>query len=236
MLPLGRPRSCTAVWRPPVLPILGAHEPEQIRAQRQRGVLSGRGRAMVRGCGWSMAQGRSRGRIVARPWRRVGRQVGVSGKDTAVMARILILTGASSTGKTTIARAVQRLVPRPTVVVAADDFDLPADAHARVAMRAAPVAEVAALQRAMFGAFYAGLAPWPAHGIGVIAETIFLDQEQPRICRQALAGLPYAIVRLVCEPAVRADRERQRLDRRPGRSRTTALSPESAAARLLPFL
>jgi chloramphenicol 3-O-phosphotransferase len=169
---------------------------------------------------------------------------------TAV-ARILILTGASSTGKTTVARAAQRLTPRPTVVMAADDFDLPADARARATPRTE--AESVALQAAMFRAFYEGLARWPAHGINVIAETIFLDEEQVRICRQSLVEAPFAIVRLVCDRAIRVEWEHRRGDRRPGRSDETAAadvipdglaleldtsreSPTAIASRLLPFL
>jgi chloramphenicol 3-O-phosphotransferase len=168
-------------------------------------------------------------------------------------ARVLILTGASSTGKTTIARALQRLTPKPTVVVAADDFDLPRDARSLVAVRQAGEGAVAALQAAMFRAFYEGLARWPANGVSAIAETIFLDEDQPRICQDALRGVPHAIVRLVCDREVRVDRERRRRDRQPGRSEETALAeiipdrlaleldttsgrPADAATKLLPFL
>jgi chloramphenicol 3-O phosphotransferase len=168
-------------------------------------------------------------------------------------ARILVLTGASSTGKTTIARALQRLASTPAILVAADDFDLPRDARSLVAARQAGEGAVAALQTAMFRAFYEGLARWPANGVSAIAETIFLDEEQTRICRDALRRVPHAIVRLVCDGAVRAERERRRRDRRPGRSDETALAevipddlaleldtttcrPADAAARLLPYL
>ena len=80
-----------------------------------------------------------------------------------MMARILILTGASSTGKTTIARALQRLTPTPVVVVAADGFDLPRDARV-VAVREAGEDAAADLQAAMFKAFYEGLARWSTNG------------------------------------------------------------------------
>ena len=76
---------------------------------------------------------------------------------------------------------------------------------------------------------------------------------QPRICRDALRGVPHAIVRLVCDREVRAERERLRRDRPPGRSDETALAevipdrlaleldttacrPADAATTLLPYL
>jgi chloramphenicol 3-O phosphotransferase len=168
-------------------------------------------------------------------------------------ARILILTGASSTGKTTIARELQRLAPTPAILVAADDFDLPRDARSLVAVRQAGEGAAAALQAAMFRAFYEGLARWPANGVSVIIETIFLDEEQPRFCQDALREAPHAIVRLVCDRKVRLERERRRRDRQPGRSDETALAevipdrlaleldttacrPADAATKLLPFL
>jgi chloramphenicol 3-O phosphotransferase len=168
-------------------------------------------------------------------------------------SRILILTGASSTGKTTIARALQRLTPTPTVFVAADDFDLPRDAQSLVVLRQAGEDEAAVLQAAMFRAFYEGLARWPANGVSAIAETIFLDEDQPRICRDALRGVPHVIVRLVCDREVRAERERRRRDRRLGRSDETAQAevipdglaleldttdclPADATTKLLPYV
>jgi chloramphenicol 3-O phosphotransferase len=168
-------------------------------------------------------------------------------------ARILVLTGASSTGKTTIARALQWLAPKPAVLVAADDYDLPKDARSVVALRQADEDEAAALQAAMFRAFYEGLARWPANGVSAIAETIFLDQDQLCICRDALRGVPHAIVRLICDREVRLERERRRPDRQPGRSEATALTevipdglalevdttscrPADAATKLVAFL
>jgi chloramphenicol 3-O-phosphotransferase len=87
----------------------------------------------------------------------------------------------------------------------------------------------------------------------VIVETIFRDESQVCICRNTLAAVPYAIVRLVCDREVRAERERQRSDRRPGLSDasalaefipngldleldTTRISPTETAARLLTIL
>jgi chloramphenicol 3-O phosphotransferase len=170
-----------------------------------------------------------------------------------VAARILVLTGASSTGKTTVARALQRLAPKPVIVMAADDFDLPRDARSLTTLRARDNDEVAALQSAMFKAFYEGLARWPANGISAIAETIFRDEDQLRICRDTLRAVPHAVVRLVCDREVRAARERRRQDRRPGMPDatgltevipdgldfeldTTSTSPADVAARLLPYV
>lgn len=91
-------------------------------------------------------------------------------------ARILVLTGASSTGKTTVAREIQRLAPLPVVFVPADNFDLPRDARSLAALREATGSEAQALQMAMFRAYYEGLKQWPLNGISAIAETIFRDE------------------------------------------------------------
>jgi chloramphenicol 3-O phosphotransferase len=170
-----------------------------------------------------------------------------------VAARVLILTGASSTGKTTIARELQRLAPTPTVILVGDDFDLPRHARVIAALRAAPPEAASALQAAMTRAFYESVARWSANGIGVIAETIVKDLEHPSIYRAALRDLPYAVVRLTCDRSVRVERERGRRDRACGVSDdtagrevapddlaleldTSALRPADAAERLLAFI
>lgn len=106
---------------------------------------------------------------------------------------------------------------------------------------------------AMFRAYYEGLKQWPLNGISAIAETIFRDEAQLRICRNTLLDVPHAIVRFVCDRSVRTVREQQRQDRRPGLSEETALaevipadldaeldttysSPAEAAAELLAYL
>jgi chloramphenicol 3-O phosphotransferase len=184
---------------------------------------------------------------------RLGGHVRLNEERDAVIARILVLTGASSTGKTTIAKELQRLASRPTVFISADDFDLPRDARPLAALREREDDETEALQMAMFRAFYEGLTRWPENGVNAIAETIFRDETQLRICRTTLVNVPHAIVRLICDREVRLARECQRQDRRLGLSEetvlaevipdrldleldTTDLSPADAARRLLPFL
>ena len=67
--------------------------------------------------------------------------------------RILVLTGASSTGKTTIARELQRLAPAPAVFVSGDDLDLPPDARSVAALRGSESAESVTLQMAFYRGF-----------------------------------------------------------------------------------
>jgi chloramphenicol 3-O-phosphotransferase len=139
-----------------------------------------------------------------------------------VTARILILTGASSTGKSTVAQELQRLSPTPAIFLEADRFGLPSDARSRSALRTNRTSNGQSLQLAMCTAFYQTLKLWLENDINVIAETIFRDDSQISVCRSTLEGVPYSIVRLVCEDAVQLDRERQRTDRRPGVAQITA--------------
>ncbi|MGH2585065.1 MAG: phosphotransferase-like protein [Dehalococcoidia bacterium] len=137
-------------------------------------------------------------------------------------ARILILTGASSTGKSSVARELQRLSQEPAIFLESDRFGLPSDARSRSALRTRGALNEQSLQLRMNTAFYQTVRLWFENSVSVIAETIFRDDNQLSICRSSLGEVPYSIARLVCEDAVRLDREHRRTDRRSGTAQITA--------------
>jgi chloramphenicol 3-O-phosphotransferase len=168
-------------------------------------------------------------------------------------ARILVLTGPSSVGKTCALEALQRVARTPSVVLPADLFSLPSDARARSILQASDASVSVAVHRALFQAYYRTLVEWQRQGFHALGETIFKDRHQVEAYRETLDGAPHALVRLTCSREARHARETGRSDRSQGLSDETArqeltdlpadhtvdttdLSPEDVASNLLPLL
>jgi chloramphenicol 3-O phosphotransferase len=127
------------------------------------------------------------------------------------MASVIILTGPSCAGKTSLARALQSRLPFPAVHIEADRmFPALPGAHPRWDAEARHEAVVLALHRS--------IAAWAAGGFDLIADGS-LPYGQPGLrsaCLGVLAPFGMLLVGVRCAPAVLAERERTRADRQPG--------------------
>ena len=168
-------------------------------------------------------------------------------------ARVLILTGPSSAGKTSTLHALQLMTKIPAVVLPTDLFNLPSNAHSRALLQKADEATRVVVHRSLFRASYRTLVEWQRNGFHALGETIFKDNHQAEVYREAIEGTPHLLIRLTCSREARHARERSRSDRPVGLSDetttqeladlrvdheldTTNLSADGAAEAILPLL
>jgi chloramphenicol 3-O phosphotransferase len=150
------------------------------------------------------------------------------------MAPVIVLNGGSSSGKTSIARCIQRLLGPTWMTLGVDDLvrALPGGGEVDDLVRAqkdrdrhvgaqGPIefepdgsVTVGDDFRRAEASWYAGLAAIGRCGTGLIVDEVFIGgrSAQERLA-SALAGLPVAWVGVRCDPEVAAARERGRLDR-----------------------
>ena len=125
----------------------------------------------------------------------------------------IVLTGASSSGKSTWRKRFSVLAPRPMAFLSGDAMDLPPDVLSKQYLKGIPEADAEVWQESVYRSFYRTLAVWGDAGVGVIGEALFKSERVVDICRQELAGRQFVIVRLVWDEAVRVQRELRRGDR-----------------------
>jgi len=152
--------------------------------------------------------------------------------------RVVILNGASSAGKTTLAERFRDL--RATegdcwIIVGLDDFTAmlpwqwfdtpqvngPQGQHGiRFELSAEGlVLAVGAVGRRLFRVYRRSVATWARAGFNVIVDEVAFSQEAVRDWADALAGLTVTWVGVRCHPDVAEARERERGDRDPGLAR-----------------
>jgi chloramphenicol 3-O phosphotransferase len=141
---------------------------------------------------------------------------------------VIVLNGGSSSGKTSIARCLQELLPGPWLRLSIDDLvaALPAGQQAeRGLITFAPDGAVAVGPnfRTVEAAWSAGVAAMARAGTGVIYDDVFLGGggSQARL-RLALEGLDVLWVGVRCDPVVATARESARVDRVPGMAASQA--------------
>lgn len=151
------------------------------------------------------------------------------------MPDVIILNGGSSSGKSSLARELQRLLEEPWITLGVDDLlaalapslvgDAPAhpghptllsygaDGSVHVSPRWGPVES----------AWYCGIAAMARAGLGVILDEVLLDGGggQKRVAT-ALDGLSLLWVGVFCDPTVAAGREKLRPDRTIGMATSQA--------------
>ena len=129
---------------------------------------------------------------------------------------ILILNGASSSGKTSIAQAIQSLVAEPYHHLQLDTFRAmePRDnwEGGEHQSSAAVALKLAALCRAM----NAALAEYSRHGQNAVFDTELSNPDAWRYVVEDLVDLPVLMVGVTCGAAVLAKREHERGDRKSG--------------------
>ncbi|MCA5892417.1 chloramphenicol phosphotransferase CPT [Isoptericola sp. NEAU-Y5] len=135
---------------------------------------------------------------------------------------LIVLNGGSSSGKTTIARRLQDLLPRPWLAFSIDDFvdAMPAslqDGEEGLDVGADGGVSVGPVFTALEAAWRAGVAATARAGAPVVVDDVFLGgvRSQDR-WTAVLDGLDVLWVGIRCDPAVAAAREAARGDRAAG--------------------
>ena len=143
-------------------------------------------------------------------------------------AQVIVLNGASSSGKSTIAKALQDLLPDLWLTFGVDAFidALPGrgdSPRADITYRPNGAVETGPQFRAREGAWRVGLAAMARGGAPLILDEVFLSGGATQTTMRAtLQGLHVLWVGVHCDLAVAAAREAQRRDRIPGMARTQA--------------
>lgn len=139
-----------------------------------------------------------------------------------VTAQVIVLNGGSSSGKSTLARSLQAVLPEPWLTFGVDDFvnSLPAslmDSDDGISFAPDGGVRVGPAFSALDAAWVAGIAATARAGAHVIVDEVFLGgpHSQDR-WRRALGDLPTLWVGVRCEAATAAAREAARGDRTPG--------------------
>lgn len=132
---------------------------------------------------------------------------------------VIVLNGGSSSGKSSLARCLQDILPEPWLTFSVDDLiaAMPAamqDSDAGIGFGDDGGVTVGEEFRRLDVAWSAGVAAMAGAGAGVIVDDVFLGgpTSQER-WRTALAGLEVLWVGVRCDPAVAAARESARGDR-----------------------
>jgi chloramphenicol 3-O phosphotransferase len=139
---------------------------------------------------------------------------------------IVVLNGGSSSGKTTIGRCLQELLPGLWLMLGVDDLiaAMP-ERQDEMLITFAPGGGISVGPgfRRLETAWYSGVAAMARSGVGMIIDEVLLGggTSQARL-RQALRGLEVLWVGVRCDPAVAAAREEGRPDRVPGMAATQA--------------
>jgi chloramphenicol 3-O phosphotransferase len=173
-----------------------------------------------------------------------------------VRTEVIVLNGASSSGKTSIARCLQGMLPTPWLDLGVDDLnraipDEGIDDGSLLSISEVGRVEVGPGWRLLAASWYIGVASIAASGTGVIVDEVLLDGAagQERI-RTALDGLSVLWVGVTCDCDVARSREASRPDRVAGMADsqadvvhedmaydvvvdTSSASPESCAAEIL---
>lgn len=170
---------------------------------------------------------------------------------------VIILNGASSSGKTTLVRALQGALPDPYLDAGLDRFlwmlpgrYLNQPLWDDVLGRATSAGQTG--YRLVLG-MHRAIAALSRAGIGVVADHVLVEPDWVIDCAAVLADLPAWLIGVRCPPEVLAEREAQRGDRTLGQAvaqhervhvhgeydgevDTSQLSPEECAATILQVL
>ncbi|MCB8976173.1 MAG: AAA family ATPase [Ardenticatenaceae bacterium] len=151
--------------------------------------------------------------------------------------QIVLINGTSSSGKTSLAKALQGMLAQPCFHLSVDMFQQtwpadfliygdgqnPAQAEGLLAVFKDDALDEVRIGPAgfrFFAGLYRSLAAWAAAGNNIIVEDVFYQPQVLREAVQALHDLPIWFVGVHCDLAVAEQRERDRGDRAPGGART----------------
>ena len=151
-------------------------------------------------------------------------------------AQVLVLNGGSSSGKSSIARALQEILPFTWLTFGVDVLieALPgrgADPRSGIVLAPDGTIALTPAYRTIEDAWYTGLATMARTGAQLILDEILLSgaagQEN---LRAKLDGLDVLWVGVHCDPVVAADRETRRIDRVPGMAASQAMAVHAGVA------
>jgi len=131
----------------------------------------------------------------------------------AAPGQVILLNGASSSGKTSIAIELQEVMDRPWFHLPVDAFNSMRARRQTAALGEPALAAVLARTRAGFHRAVAGMV-WA--GNDVIADLVLSEEWRLRDCLAVLDGLDVIFVGVRCSAAELARREQARGDRSPG--------------------
>jgi chloramphenicol 3-O phosphotransferase len=136
--------------------------------------------------------------------------------------QIIVLNGGSSSGKSTLARCLQAVLPNPWLTLSVDDFlnaMPPAMLTSEDGIVIAPDGQITVGPglRALEAAWSQGVAAMARAGAGIILDLVLLQgAEGQKRWREVLRGIKVFWVGVRCDPLVAAAREAARGDRVPG--------------------
>ena|GEM_PF-519407 len=146
----------------------------------------------------------------------------------SVSTQVIVLNGASSSGKTSIARCLQSMLTTPWLHLGIDDLiralpDKGIEDGSLLSISEAGQVEVGRGWRALESSWYIGVASIAASGTGVIVDDVLLDggASQDRL-RTAFGGLGVFWVGVKCDRDVARAREASRPDRIAGMAESQA--------------
>lgn len=134
--------------------------------------------------------------------------------------KVIVLNGASSSGKSVIAEALQEVLDEPYLRVSIDDFVdmLPRRYVDGDSLSEAELDELRALLQRLVTGFHRCIAALSSAGVNVIVDHVLQDPNWLRECVEGLAGHPVLFVGVRCPLEELERRERER-EREPGTAR-----------------
>lgn len=127
---------------------------------------------------------------------------------------IIILNGASSSGKTTLCRALQDVLPEPYILLEEDRF-VYGTYHPKYLQ---PGSVEAIFRKTMLG-YYRSLRAFALSGHQVLADTGFYSLDLVKMCILELSDMPVWLIGVHCSLDELERREALRADREPGTAR-----------------
>lgn len=152
------------------------------------------------------------------------------------MTQVIVLNGGSSSGKSSIARALQEILPGTWLTFGADTFVEALPGHGdspRSGIVLEPDGTVIVTHefRAVQDIWYQGLAAMAGGGARLILDEVLLTgRAGQRRLQGMLVGLDVLWAGVHCDPGVAASREASRVDRVEGMARTQAHAVHAGVA------
>jgi chloramphenicol 3-O phosphotransferase len=137
--------------------------------------------------------------------------------------KIVILNGTSSSGKSSILKALQNLLPEPYLDAGIDKFIwmLPSRYLDRPLWDDVPgkAVEAGAAGHQLIRAMHRSIAEISRAGLNVLADHVLVEPDWVQDCAEVFHGLPAYLIGIHCPLEILEERERQRRDRTLGQAR-----------------